>query len=81
MCRLIKLTDAGGETFYLNADKVVTVHPVEDSMNGVKAIVHHEPYNRENALDWMNVKETPEEIAGMCTTPAMVIHIPAEDYR
>lgn len=65
MCRLIKLTDGSGSPFYLNTDKIVTVHTVKNS-DVVKTTIFHEPYNRDNALDWLNVKETAEEVAKVC---------------
>lgn len=66
MSKLILVTDGSGKEFYLNADKIVTVYPVEGSAVGINATIHHEPYNRENTLDWVNVKETPDRIAYRC---------------
>jgi len=57
--RLIKLTQGNGDPFYLNADKILTVHPTRAG----GSTIHHEPYNQENVADWVTVQEPPDVIA------------------
>lgn len=73
---LVKLTPVRGAPVYLNADKILSVHPLSyatgddgrgPAENG--AIVYHEPYNRENSCDWTHVKETPEQIIELTQPP------------
>jgi hypothetical protein len=87
MARLIKLTQPGGKPIWINADKIVRLGPDAltigqlDTGNVVTRI-EHEPYHLAfGELDYVNVTESPEQIRDMCTEPATVIHIPAEDYR
>jgi hypothetical protein len=76
MSRLIKVTELDGTPTWLNPDKIIKVVGSPSEKQNATTIYHepipHDPTARDGTVTWLDVEESPEEIARQVNQPLEV---------
>lgn len=76
MARLIKVTDLDGTPTWINPDKIIKVVGSPSAEKNATTIYHeplpHDPTARDGTTTWLDVEESPEDIARQVNQPLEV---------